>query len=170
MTTEKNTELEYYFKHSMGFWISQTATALHDYFDRNFKECGYKVTEALVIMILSVHKTVPLVELSKRMKFSHPSVLRHIDALEKMGIVQRLPHPEDRRIKLLSLTDEGKKAVPSVEQSFKNVHNFCKSAFSDGEEIKLLELLKKLHQKLLPEGEWLESHIKMKTEKKSTEE
>ena len=170
MTTEKSKEFEYYFKSSIGFWVNQTAIAMRDYFDGVLKEIGFKITEAMVILILSVHKTVPLVELARRLKFSHPSVLRHIDSLEKAGIVQRIPHPEDRRIKLLSLTDNGKKVVPEIEEAFKKVHSYCRSVFEGGEDLQLIELLKKLHLKLVPEGEWVESHIKMKSEKKSTDE
>ena len=166
MATENKTRIENFINNSIGFWLNHTATAIREYAESQFIEENLKVTEAAVVMVLSVHKTVPLVELSKKMKYSHPSVLRHIDSLEKAGIVQRIPHPEDRRVKLLSLTEKGVDIVPRVQQIFFNVHDYCKSAFDEGDDIKIVELLKKLYAKLVPDDEWLANHIKLQTENK----
>jgi DNA-binding MarR family transcriptional regulator len=38
-----------------------------------------------------------------------------VDGLEERGLVQRTPHPEDRRAKLVALTDAGRSAAARAD-------------------------------------------------------
>lgn len=44
-----------------------------------------------------------------------PYVTLIVDDLEERGLVQRLPHPEDRRAKLVQLTDAGRAAAARAD-------------------------------------------------------
>jgi len=54
-------------------------------------------------------------ELAQRLAADPPYVTLMVDDLEKRGLVQRLPHPEDRRAKLVRLTAAGRAAAARAD-------------------------------------------------------
>lgn len=50
-------------------------------------------------------------EIAKRMQVVGPHVTRHVNELERRGLVQRIPDPDDRRARLVELTPGGAEAV-----------------------------------------------------------
>ena len=62
-------------------------------------------------------------QLADIMGITEPSVVRLIDRVEADGLLERIPHPDDRRIRTIVLTDEGKKLnrkVTKVVEQFKD--------------------------------------------------
>jgi DNA-binding MarR family transcriptional regulator len=53
--------------------------------------------------------------LAERLAADPPYVTLIVDDLEKRGLVQRMPHPEDRRAKLVKLTTAGRAAAARAE-------------------------------------------------------
>ena len=53
--------------------------------------------------------------LAERMASDPPYVTLMVDDLEQRGLVQRLPHPEDRRAKLVELTPPGRAAAARAD-------------------------------------------------------
>lgn len=53
--------------------------------------------------------------LAERLAADPPYVTLMIDDLEKRGLVRRTPHPEDRRAKLVALTDAGRAAAARAD-------------------------------------------------------
>ncbi len=56
----------------------------------------------------------PQVDIAKRLRIEGPTLTRMLDSLEKDGLVERLPDPNDRRTKLLRLTPEGEAVLKDV--------------------------------------------------------
>lgn len=67
------------------------------------------------------------VDLSKSMGLDKSTLSRTIDGLVNIGLVERIPHPTDRRFTLLALTKQGKKICGEI-----NVTNdaYYQSAFN----------------------------------------
>ena len=55
-------------------------------------------------------------ELAEHEKVQPPSITRVIASLEERGLIQRLPHPSDRRQVVLTVTDSGRDVVRQVRQ------------------------------------------------------
>ncbi|MCB0863074.1 MAG: MarR family transcriptional regulator [Solirubrobacterales bacterium] len=55
-------------------------------------------------------------ELARRLATDPPNVTVMIDNLESRGLLERRPHPDDRRAKLVGLTRSGRKAARRAEQ------------------------------------------------------
>jgi DNA-binding MarR family transcriptional regulator len=53
--------------------------------------------------------------LAERLSADPPYVTLIVDDLEKRGLVQRMPHPEDRRAKLVELTAAGRAAAARAD-------------------------------------------------------
>ncbi|MEU8656230.1 MarR family winged helix-turn-helix transcriptional regulator [Actinoplanes philippinensis] len=56
-------------------------------------------------------------EIAKRMQVVGPHVTRHVNELERRGLVQRVPDPDDRRARLVELTPAGADAVGRYMQT-----------------------------------------------------
>ncbi|MCW3016935.1 MAG: MarR family transcriptional regulator [Solirubrobacterales bacterium] len=54
-------------------------------------------------------------ELAAKLTADPPYVTVIVDDLEQRGLVQRTPHPEDRRAKLVQLTDAGRAAAARAD-------------------------------------------------------
>lgn len=53
-------------------------------------------------------------ELADHEKVQPPSITRVIASLEERGLIQRMPHPSDRRQVVLTVTDQGRDFVRQV--------------------------------------------------------
>lgn len=54
------------------------------------------------------------VDIAKRLRIEGPTLTRMLDTLEKDGLVERLPDPNDRRTNKLRLTPAGEKALEEI--------------------------------------------------------
>ena len=55
-------------------------------------------------------------ELAEHEKVQPPSITRVIASLEERGLIQRMPHPSDRRQVVLTVTGQGRDVVRKVRQ------------------------------------------------------
>lgn len=53
-------------------------------------------------------------ELLETMMITSGTMTNRIDQLEKLGLVERLPHPEDRRALLVALTEKGRAVIDAA--------------------------------------------------------
>lgn len=114
----------------LGYWCNKAAQAFRSQLDKGANTIGLKWTEALVLLMI-YGKPSSLVEIAKHLEHAHPSVLRQIDSLEQAGYVVRSVHPEDRRIKLVSLTDKGKLAANEVLLIAQEIHARAVKGFDE---------------------------------------
>jgi len=111
---------------------------------RRARPMGLSGPEALLLAIVSIHGSSTLAELARLLKHAHPSVLRHIDVLERRGYIERTPHPTDRRVKVVSLTSEGEKVAPEIREIIRKVNKLA----TKGLDAATVELLLRLLQRV----------------------
>jgi DNA-binding MarR family transcriptional regulator len=75
---------------------------------------GLSWTRVLVLRRLATQPHT-LRALAERLAADPPYVTLMVDDLEKRGLVQRMPHPEDRRAKLVQLTAAGRAAATRAD-------------------------------------------------------
>lgn len=89
-------------------WLSGMLIAISEQAKRDFAETvaafGLPVHLARAVLMLDI--PAPMRELADRLACDRSYVTNLADALEERGLVARVPG-EDRRVKLLELTDEG---------------------------------------------------------------
>ncbi len=83
-------------------------------------------------------------DLIRMMAFDRSSGMGVIRRLLEKGIIEEFPNPEDKRGKLLRLTEKGKQAVQLGYQKVPQAANLVSKNLSSKEKIQLLRLLKKL--------------------------
>jgi DNA-binding MarR family transcriptional regulator len=73
-------------------------------------------TQLAALAALEKHTAMTPSELAEHEKVQPPSITRVIASLEERGLIQRRPHPTDRRQVELTVTDQGRDVVKKVRQ------------------------------------------------------
>jgi DNA-binding MarR family transcriptional regulator len=66
-----------------------------------------------------------------------------IDSVEERGLVERLPHPDDRRRRRVAITAAGEEAVAALPRLGREVAEAMTDGFSEAERAQLVELLER---------------------------
>lgn len=64
--------------------------------------------QAMALGELEMDRPLPMRELAARLKCDPSNITGLVDRLEARGLVERQPHPADRRVKYLVLTHDGR--------------------------------------------------------------
>ncbi|MBC8465820.1 MarR family transcriptional regulator [bacterium] len=136
---------------SIGFWTKLIFIAFRKRMNKSFEDMEIGAGEAMPLLGLHFFGSRSLVEISKHLAHSHPAILRHIDALEKKGLVERVSHPEDRRMKIVQITEKGKSVAPKAFSRLWKVHETAVTGLGEEEIMHLLSLLKQVYSNLVGE-------------------
>jgi MarR family 2-MHQ and catechol resistance regulon transcriptional repressor len=97
-------------------------------------------------------KRMPLSELGNHLVVTRANITGLIDGLVKDGLVQRVDHPEDRRMVFAELTDKGRKFIAWFAPRHHKFLNEIGGCLSDKDKLQLTEWLDTLraHIRSLP--------------------
>lgn len=70
---------------------------------------------ALQVLAESGRRGLSQVELAARLGKSASSATRLVDSLEGLGVINRTPHPNDRRVNVVVLTAEGRRVLEGIK-------------------------------------------------------
>lgn len=70
--------------------------------------------EALALLHFTRTGALPLGKMGQRLQVHAASVTNTVDRLERDGLVERRPHPDDGRTTLASITDDGRSVVEAA--------------------------------------------------------
>ncbi|HEY2316681.1 MAG TPA: MarR family transcriptional regulator [Solirubrobacteraceae bacterium] len=86
--------------------------------------------EALMLLYFSRAGSLPLGKMGARLQVHPASVTNLVDGLERGGLVQRAPHPSDRRTTLATITPAGRAVAESATAAL-NEMRFGTAPLSD---------------------------------------
>lgn len=100
----------YKLDHSLGYKLFQSARLMTNRLNKRFRENGWPITHEQWQVLSRLYDRdgqtqQSLAVLNER---DEPSVSRLIANMEKSGLVKRRPHPTDRRVNLVFLSEESK--------------------------------------------------------------
>jgi DNA-binding MarR family transcriptional regulator len=136
--------------------ISRLARVAEDNADKTLSQFGLSSVE---FHLLAAIRTTPGHHPSPRdllgpLMVSSGGLTNRIDRLEKMGLVERVAHPRDRRGVLLQLSPKGRELVDRVSTVYlASQHEALDQALSASEREQLGELLRKLLNSMADVGE-----------------
>lgn len=91
-------------------------------------------------------------ELAALVGIDGSSLVRLLDTLEERGHIQRCTAPDDRRIKLVKLTAEGRKALRGLRKHLLAVEKEMLQDLSDEQVSLLLEAFELMHKRMTRMG------------------
>ncbi|MCP5033416.1 MAG: MarR family transcriptional regulator [Actinomycetia bacterium] len=112
-----------------------------DHVNDRLEELGMTNTDYWALR--SVEGPMPMKDLAHCMAIDPSYVTLVADRLEELGLIERQPHPTDRRVKNLVLTAKGKRFKKTIPDKLWNGPNTF-STLTDNERAKLTGLLTKL--------------------------
>jgi MarR family transcriptional regulator for hemolysin len=93
----------------LGRHLVFTAKALREAFEDKLHEAGVSIGTWIVLNALSDEGVISQRALASHVHLEGATITHHIDRLEQLGLVRRQLDPDDRRVRKLELTAEGKK-------------------------------------------------------------
>jgi len=81
---------------------------------REARAVGVSPEQVSLLAAIKAEPGIGVRELAGRERISPPAMTKHVDRLERDGLVARTPNPADRRRVGLALTDEGQRALRRV--------------------------------------------------------
>jgi DNA-binding MarR family transcriptional regulator len=106
-------------------------------------DLSYARHELLIVLYFSSKGELPLGKLSTRLMIHPASVTTTVDGLVKLGFVERVPHPTDRRGTLARITAAGRRQIEVSTPQLVERH-FGLQALSEDEARTLTDLLRKV--------------------------
>ena len=94
--------------------------------------------------ILNSPPLSPQVDIAKRLRIEGPTLTRMIDALEKDGLVERIPDPADRRTKQLRVTEAGEEALERMFEISDEMRGRLLDGLDEDEVAEINRFLRKL--------------------------
>lgn len=81
------------------------------------RPCGTPMPTEHAWALMELESPITVTELSARLGIDRTNVSRLCARLEAAGEVERVPHPQDARAKLVKLTDEGRRVAHALDNS-----------------------------------------------------
>ncbi len=128
---------------ALGLLLRESSRLMRRRFVRVARAAGLALnrSEATLLLLVSEEPGVNVVGVANIMDIETISAVRLVDALERDGLLERRPHPTDRRARSLWLTDRGRAVVGQVQTINAVVHAEAFAGLSGTEQRRLLSLL-----------------------------
>lgn len=111
------------------------------------EECaGYDLTavQYAALVAIGLHPQIEAARISRLISLDRSTIGDVLERIEGKGLVLRTASAEDRRVKLLSLSTEGKKLVTAVESAVLRVQERLLEPLNVSERTTFVSLLSKL--------------------------
>jgi DNA-binding MarR family transcriptional regulator len=124
--------------------LSCIITIMHRSLLSEFVSKGLSRNHFMIMKVLSKSGALPISAVAKELFISRPQMTHLIDKLIILGMVQRQPDQDDRRVINIALTSKGRAAIGECENLIKNRSKSRLSYLSAKELEDLSVMLKRL--------------------------
>ena len=129
---------------SVGFLLAKAHQRLFAHFREELTPYGLTPPQFALLAFLWENDALSQVELSEKTQIDRSTIGGLIDRLQKAGLVERHPNPNDRRSFLVQLTPRGRALEKDLTTLALRVRKRFTSRLSEREYDQLSELLEKL--------------------------
>ncbi len=116
--------------------------------DRPLRELGFALSQVPVLGLLKTSGALSQAELARRMQVEQPSMAQLLNRMERDGLVCRVPDPDDKRSRLISLTDDATRKLPEGKAVLGEASRVALDGLSDDECDQLVTLLGRVNANL----------------------
>jgi DNA-binding MarR family transcriptional regulator len=106
------------------------------------RNIGIKQNWHLIFLLLKKEEVLTISDISRRLQFSHPAIIKIIKGMKNKGYVAFRKDPLDARRQLIQLTPKAKKELPRFEFEW----NVIESVIAQSIDQDIFEALAKLEQ------------------------
>jgi DNA-binding MarR family transcriptional regulator len=133
---------------TFGFLLHDVARLLRKRFEQNARGSGLTRSQWQVLAYLERNEGIQQGALAELLELEPITLGRIVDKLQALGFVERLPHPTDRRIWLLRLTDKAKPKLAALKVLGDRTRSEALQTISEADHERLIKLLTTLKSNL----------------------
>jgi len=104
-------------------------------------ESNIAAADARVLSTISRRPNLRQAALAEHLGVEPMTLVGNLDALEARGLVKRIPDPEDRRAKLIRLTEKASPVLALIDQALERVRAIALAGFDPDDEAMAKTLL-----------------------------
>jgi MarR family transcriptional regulator for hemolysin len=105
------------FQAPIGLQLSQAARTVSRAFDEVLEQAGGTLPVWLILLNLTIHRPPHQRALAEAVGVTDATLTHHLNAMEKRGLVTRRRDPENRRVHVVELTEEGGQAFLRLRET-----------------------------------------------------
>jgi DNA-binding MarR family transcriptional regulator len=98
----------------LGYWLRRLSNQVSEHFAARLEKYGASVANWVVLRILFEHEALPLKDIVAQVGGDQGALSRMVERLMLRGLVVRKESPNSRREVAISLTEAGRKLVPTL--------------------------------------------------------
>jgi MarR family transcriptional regulator for hemolysin len=97
--------------------VSKLAREISASYDAHLRALNMTSARARVLLfLLPLQNGASQAEVTSHLNVEHPTAVRILDGIEALGHIQRMPSADDRRAKVISLTEQGRDVAGKVSK------------------------------------------------------
>jgi MarR family transcriptional regulator, transcriptional regulator for hemolysin len=133
---------------TLGFLLHDVARLLRKRFEQNARGSGLTRSQWQVLAYLSQNEGINQGGLAELLDVEPITLCRIVDKLETLGLIERQPHPSDRRIWLLHLTPAARPKLAQLRKLGDMTRSEALAGVSEADRLRLLKTLQVLKSNL----------------------
>jgi MarR family transcriptional regulator, transcriptional regulator for hemolysin len=144
-------------RRTLGLLLRDTSRLIRRRFVQYARERGLPLnrSEAQVLVYVDREQGMSQAQMAEQLDLEAISLVRLVDSLQEAGLIERRPHPHDRRMRTLWLTEAAQPILAQVMAVRAEVRAQAMAGMSDADQEKLLDLLVTVRGNLAqPERRW----------------
>ncbi|MFY2563246.1 MarR family winged helix-turn-helix transcriptional regulator [Corallococcus terminator] len=134
------------------YWINRASRLLMRVHEARLRPLGFGMSQLPVLVALEDGGTLPQKTLAELAHVEQPTMAEMLARMERDGVIQREPNPEDKRGSLTSLTSQSRARLPEAKAALMLGEDEATAGFTQKEKALLRELLQRVVQNLETEG------------------
>jgi MarR family transcriptional regulator, transcriptional regulator for hemolysin len=132
----------------VGFWINLASRTIVRVLDARLRPHGFATSYLPVLRALAQGGSLSQKDLARLARVEQPTMAEMLARMERDGLVQREPNPDDKRGSLTSLTRSARTRFPKARETIVESEREAMAGFSDQERALLVELLQRVVRNL----------------------
>lgn len=130
------------------FLLLETVRLQLRVYNHHFRATGFNQSQVSALIHLDRAEEMSQTDLASRLGMRKAATGTLLDGLEGKGLVERTRGLEDRRLQLVSITDEGRSVVEAVDQMAEPLGQAMRKGVSRAERGQLVSILQRLRENL----------------------
>jgi DNA-binding MarR family transcriptional regulator len=132
----------------VGFWINLASRTIVRVMDARLRPLGFALSYLPVLRAIAERGALSQKELAQLARVEQPTMAEMLARMERDGLVEREPNPDDRRGSLTSLTRGARARFARAAETLLEGERQAMAGFSDEEKALFLQFLERVVKNL----------------------
>jgi DNA-binding MarR family transcriptional regulator len=128
--------------------MTRASRAHRRWAEEAFRQLGIYVGQEMILMQLWFEEGIPQSQIAACIEVEAPTMTKMLQRMERSGLVERRPDPQDARISLVYLTERSRELEQPVLNIWRRLEELSVEGMTEAEQILLRRLLLQMEENL----------------------